>query len=158
MIIRVASIVTIAVIVLLASITISTTKKLELKSNKEMALSKNSIEQTSQNNSAINEYSYEFYIKEDKVTHSKPPSQKVTNKNQKVVHSYTHQPTQFDGTDSFSKIEAQLPGEILPGFEYIPESEQPIFEGSNEGKYISVIPNHKPLLVRKEGVVNVEIN
>ncbi len=96
-------------------------------------------------------YSYEFYIGEKSISGA-PELSAITPPKQKTVveQQFLHQPTQFEGTDKITDSVSQLPPEVLPGIEFIKSDDKLYFKEGNEGKYISVIPEQKPLLVRKE--------
>lgn len=58
---------------------------------------------------------------------------------------YNHQPIEWIGTDLNNINDEVLPTEVLSGLEFINEETKVYFYGENEGKYIPVIPGHKPL-------------
>lgn len=94
-------------------------------------------------------YSYEFFYTDTQAVIKKEPTSINFQANKVIEPSFfTHQPTENIGTDLNNINEGLLPTEVLPGVEYIKEDDKVYFSGKNEGKYISVIPGQKPLLVR----------
>ncbi|WP_462146590.1 hypothetical protein [Pseudoalteromonas gelatinilytica] len=96
-------------------------------------------------------YSYEFYsskldnLSNPMIAQDVEPTDNIFQKQQ-----FTHQPIPSQGTNKFVENEKRLPKQVLPGVEFIETEEKPFFDGTNEGKYISVVPDISPLLVREE--------
>lgn len=96
-------------------------------------------------------YSYEFYTsKQDNLSNSLAAQSVEPTDNIAQKQQFTHQPIPLQGTNEFVEDEKGLPKQILPGVEYIETEEKPFFNGTNAGKYISVVPDISPLLVREE--------
>ena len=96
-------------------------------------------------------YSYEFYTSEESKVSNGPVVQKVKLEDSVTKESqFKHQPTPFEEASELLEIELNLPTQVLPGVEYIETEEKPFFNGTNEGKRISVVPGVVPLLISEE--------
>lgn len=104
-----------------------------------------------ENYSSDKAYSYEIYYEDVEPVIKKEPTQssfQINRAEQPIT--YNHQPIEGIGTDLNNINHGLLPTEVLPGIEFINEESKVYFSGKNEGKYISVIPGQRPLLVRDE--------
>lgn len=92
--------------------------------------------------------SYEFYTSKESTVSNDPIVQKVKLEDSVTKEpQFKHQPTPFEGANELLEIELNLPTQVLPGVEYIEMEEKPFFNGTNEGKRISVVPGVVPGVV-----------
>lgn len=76
----------------------------------------------------------------------------------KSTSEYSHQPTENVGTNNLNIDDGTLPSEVLPGVEFIEFGEKAYFTSKNEGRFISVTPNQKPMLVKDLVIKQQNIN
>lgn len=99
-------------------------------------------------------YSYEFYrSKQDDLSNPTVAQNVEPTDNIVQMQQFIHQPIPSQGTNEFVDNEKRLPKQVLPGVEYIETEEKPFFNETNVGKYISVVPDISPLLVREEPTI-----